>query len=304
MDKPAKPKDTFYLFRRERTSGEGYEYIQHLISPSHDDGLSTSCYPEYAWRGQTLLDIKKMKYLISIHRYYKDSDWELVKYEMEIDTPSWSHQPERKEYDNLKITNNLHYKDMIAKDKHYCYKGNEYVVVGFTKMKSTLDGTWVEAVQYKRATEVDDPNVEPFTREKSDFEYKFIPAVLEVDMEIVAVSMGKLVAEYKVTEVGEDNATAISPSDVELVVSKNVSPNGEVTKVSGGVGYTAEYYVMMPDMKKRVSNRTIITAMSSALSDAAVRVQQISASSETYDLQSAQASIDQTLQMIYTKFGV
>lgn len=103
---------------------------------------------------------------------------------------------------------------MIAKDKHYYYKGNEYVVVGFTKMKSTLDGTWVEAVQYKRATEVDDPNVEPFTREKSDFEYKFIPAVLEVDMEIVAVSMGKLVAEYKVTEVGEDNATAISPSDV------------------------------------------------------------------------------------------
>lgn len=103
MDKPAKPKDTFYLFRRERTQGEGYEYIQHLISPSHDDGLSTSCYPEYAWRGQTLLDIKKMKYLISLHRYYKDSDWELVKYEMEVDTPSWSHQPERKEYECLHI---------------------------------------------------------------------------------------------------------------------------------------------------------------------------------------------------------
>lgn len=101
MDKPAKPKDTFYLFRRKRTSGEGYEYIQHLISPSHDDGLSTSCYPEYAWRGQTLLDIKKMKYLISLHRYYKDSDWELVKYEMEVDTPSWSHQPEMKKYENL-----------------------------------------------------------------------------------------------------------------------------------------------------------------------------------------------------------
>ena len=101
MDKQAKPKDTFYLFRRKRTQGEGYEYIQHLISPSHDDGLSTSCYPEYAWRGQTLLDIKKMKYLISLHRYYKDSDWELVKYEMEVDTPSWSHQPEMKKYENL-----------------------------------------------------------------------------------------------------------------------------------------------------------------------------------------------------------
>lgn len=193
---------------------------------------------------------------------------------------------------------------MIAKDKHYYYKGNEYIVVGFTKMKSTLDGTWVEAVQYKRATEVDDPNIEPFAREKSDFEYKFIPAVLEVDMEIVAVSMGKLVAEYKVTEVGEDNATAVSPSGVELVVSKNVNSNGSVVKVSGGVEYTADYYVMMEDMKKRVSNQAIINAMTASLSEGATRIAKISASSETYDLQSAQASIDQTLQMIYTKFGV
>lgn len=193
---------------------------------------------------------------------------------------------------------------MVAKDKHYYYKGNEYVVVGFTKMKSTLNGQWVEAVQYKRATEVDDPNVEPFTREQTDFEYKFIPAILEVDMEIVAVSMGKLVAEYKVTEVGEENATAMSPSDVELVVSKNVNSDGTVTKVSGGVVYTADYLVMMPDMKQRVSNRKIISDMSGALSDAAVRVQQISSSSETYDLQSAQASIDQTLETIYRKFGV
>lgn len=43
MDKPAKPKDTFYLFRRKREGQEGYEYIQHIVSQSHDDGLSTSC---------------------------------------------------------------------------------------------------------------------------------------------------------------------------------------------------------------------------------------------------------------------
>lgn len=193
---------------------------------------------------------------------------------------------------------------MVAKDKHYYYKGNEYVVVGFTKMKSTLNGEWVEAVQYKRATEVDDPSVEPFTREQTDFEYKFIPAVLEVDMEIVAVSMGKLVAEYKVTEVGEDSATAESPSVVELVVSKNVNSNGSVVKVSGGVEYTAEYYVMMADMKNRVSNQTIVNAMTASLSEGATRIAKISASSDTYDLQSAQASIDQTLQVIYNKFGV
>lgn len=193
---------------------------------------------------------------------------------------------------------------MVAKDKHYFYKGTEYVVVGFTKMKSTLNGDWVEAVQYKRATEVDDPNVEPFTREQTDFEYKFIPAVLEVDMEIVAVSMGKLVAEYKVTEVGEDNATAESPSGAELVVSKNVNSNGSVVKVLGGVDYTADYYVMMEDMKKRVSNQTIINAMTASLSEGATRIAKISPSSDTYDLQSAQASIDQTLQVIYNKFGI
>ena len=141
-------------------------------------------------------------------------------------------------------------------------------------------------------------------KEQEGYEYKFIPAILEVDMEIVAVSMGKLVAEYKVTEVGEENATAISPSGVELVVSKNINSDGTVTKVSGGVAYTADYLVMMPDMKQRVNNRKIISDMSGALSDAAARVQQISSSSETYDLQSAQASIDQTLETIYRKFGV
>ena len=61
---------------------------------------------------------------------------------------------------------------------------------------------------------------------------------------------------------------------------------------------------MMEDMKKRVSNQAIINAMTASLSEGATRIAKISPSSDTYDLQSAQASIDQTLQMIYTKFGV
>ena len=100
MYKPAKPKDTFYLFRRERKEQEGYEYIQHIVSPSHDNGLSTSCWPEYAWRGRTLLDIEKMEYLISINKFYANSDWEVVAYRMEVETPSWSHQPEKVDYRN------------------------------------------------------------------------------------------------------------------------------------------------------------------------------------------------------------
>lgn len=100
MKKEAKPKSLLYLFRRKRKNAEGYEYIQHIVSPSHDEGLSTSCWPEYAWRGQSLLDIEKMEYLISINEYYADGGWEVVAYKMEVETPSWSHQPEKVDYKN------------------------------------------------------------------------------------------------------------------------------------------------------------------------------------------------------------
>ena len=97
-------KQKFFLFRRKRLNHEGYEYIQHMISPSHNGGLSCSCWPEFAWRGQSTLDIMKMKYLISISKYYKDGDWRLVRYEMERDTPSWATQPKKVKYENLFIT--------------------------------------------------------------------------------------------------------------------------------------------------------------------------------------------------------
>ena len=92
-------KQRFFLFRRKRDDYEGYEYIQHMTSPSYDSGLSNSCWPEFAWRGQTTLDVEKMKYMISISNY-KNKIWELVEYEMERDTPSWAIQPEKIDYEN------------------------------------------------------------------------------------------------------------------------------------------------------------------------------------------------------------
>lgn len=95
-------KHEFYLFRRKRSGeNEGYEYIQYLVSSSHDAGLSCSCWPEYAWRGQTLLDVYKMRYLISISNSYKDSKWELVQYIMEDEQRSWALLPEVKQYEDL-----------------------------------------------------------------------------------------------------------------------------------------------------------------------------------------------------------
>lgn len=94
-------KRNFYLFRRTRRDGkQGYEYIQHLVSPSQDIGLSCSCWPEYAWRGKDILDVQKMKYLISISPY-RTSVWKLVQYEMDSEQRSWASLPEIKEYEDL-----------------------------------------------------------------------------------------------------------------------------------------------------------------------------------------------------------
>lgn len=196
---------------------------------------------------------------------------------------------------------------MVTKDKHYYYKGTEYVVVGFTKMKSTLNGEWVEAVQYKRATEVDDPNVEPFTRDQKDFEYKFIPAVLEAGMEIVSESMGRLTGELVVKELyGEGTEAGCAPKgseEVTLTVSVNVQPTGQLTVVDGGAQSTF-YFVLLENMKQRLANKKVINQIVTSLSNGTQRVANIDPSVDTYGLQEALNSVDQTLENIYRKFGV
>jgi hypothetical protein len=191
---------------------------------------------------------------------------------------------------------------MIKIDKHYYYKGNEYIVVGFCKVKKE-NGEWVDGVSYKKASE---ESGDIYIREKESFEYCFIPATLEVGDIIIAVSMGKIVAEYEVKSIDEESskATAKSPSDIELVVNTAVDSDGVVTKVEGGVPYQADYYYQLADMKKRMTNSTIIDKMVSELSNAATRVQDIPVSYPTFNLQESLKSIHQTLDAIYNRYGV
>lgn len=191
---------------------------------------------------------------------------------------------------------------MIQIDKHYYYKGNEYVVTGFCKVK-TLSGEWVDGVSYKKASE---ESTEIYVRDKEVFEYYFIPTTLEVGDIIIAVSMGKIVAEYEVTSIDSESsqATAKSPSGIDLIVNTAVDSDAVVTKVEGGVPYQADYYYQLADMKKRMTNSTIIDKMVSELSNAATRVQDIPVSYPTFNLQESLKSIQQTLDVIYNKFGV
>lgn len=191
---------------------------------------------------------------------------------------------------------------MIQIDKHYYYKGTEYVVTGFCKVK-TLSGEWVDGVSYKKASE---ESTEIYVRDKEVFEYYFIPTTLEVGDIIIAVSMGKIVAEYEVTSIDSESsqATAKSPSGIDLIVNTAVDSDAVVTKVEGGVPYQADYYYQLADMKKRMTNSTIIDKMVSELSNAATRVQDIPVSYPTFNLQESLKSIQQTLDVIYNKFGV
>lgn len=191
---------------------------------------------------------------------------------------------------------------MIQIDKHYYYKGNEYVVTGFCKVK-TPSGEWVDGVSYKKASE---ESTEIYVRDKEAFEYYFIPTTLEVGDIIIAVSMGKVVAEYEVTSIDSESsqATAKSPSGIDLIVNTAVDSDAVVTKVEGGVPYQADYYYQLADMKKRMINSTIIDKMVSELSNAATRVQDIPVSYPTFNLQESLKSIQQTLDVIYNKFGV
>lgn len=97
-----KLKGKFFVFKTIDKDGRTM-YLQHLVSPSIGGrALSMTSFPEFGWRGQTKLDIAKVRALIAVQSCgIRDADWTLEQYEMEMDTPSWARQPEKKEYKNL-----------------------------------------------------------------------------------------------------------------------------------------------------------------------------------------------------------
>lgn len=199
---------------------------------------------------------------------------------------------------------------MVTINKHYYYKGIEYVVVGFTQMKNPANMQWVDAVQYKIADEVDDPDAVVYTREqKNDFEYNFIPALLEVENLIAVESMGKLVGTYEVKEINDESkqATAIKVSDSSaepLIVSVEVNSNGTVNKISGGETFAAVYYFFMEDMKTRLANGTIISQIVSTISEGATRAANISPAVSAYMLKETLNAVEQTLDNLYKTYEV
>lgn len=189
---------------------------------------------------------------------------------------------------------------MITENQHYYYKGIEFIVVGFTKVHDSSLDVFLDAVIYRAADEPD----ETFVRDLDNFALNFIPAVLDVDMCISVVEDGKVVDEYKVTSVEDDNAVATNADGDEIEVLTHVNVTGAVTVVSEVTESGYEFLVTMPEMEKRIYNSTLITEMLDLISNALTRVANINTGEETYAIQSAQNSLEQTFANIYSKFGV
>lgn len=97
-------KSEFYLYECEDATGKK-QYLQHLISPSREVNHPSLTYvPEFALRGQTILDIEKMKILIQkSNPWIREKNWKLVKFLMPVELPSFAKRDWDNNYEYLPI---------------------------------------------------------------------------------------------------------------------------------------------------------------------------------------------------------
>lgn len=139
----------------------------------------------------------------------------------------------------------------------YYYKDNAYEVVSFGRMKLE-NGSWVDSVNYRKSE-----TGEIFSRERKQFEMRFVPSELSVGDTLIATSMGKILGTFKVVEINEisQEATAyktvIAEGDdkdsVAIYLDKKTSFNGSVLYRRGGTfknfSTNVEFYFVNDDIR-------------------------------------------------------
>lgn len=139
----------------------------------------------------------------------------------------------------------------------YYYKDNAYEVVSFGRMKLE-NGSWVDSVNYRNPE-----TGEIFSRERKQFEMRFIPSELSVGDTLIATSMGKILGTFKVVEINENSQeataykTVITEGDdkdsVAIYLDKKIFLNGSVLYRRGGVyknfAANVEFYFVNDDIR-------------------------------------------------------
>ena len=191
------------------------------------------------------------------------------------------------------------------KNEHYFYKCEEYVVTGFTMMKSTLDRTWVEAVQYVRADDIEN-NPETYTQELQDFVNNFCPAKLDIGMQIIGVCMGKVIGNYSVVSVVEDQAWLAVDGEKEpkFKCDVNVKPNRMINITDGETLQAAYYYVEVNNTETALRNENMIENIRVMLIEASHRITNIERSSNNDAVQAVMTKLENQLKEIYKDFSI
>lgn len=139
----------------------------------------------------------------------------------------------------------------------YYYKDNAYEVVSFGRMKLE-NGDWVDSVNYRKSK-----TGEFFSRERKQFEMRFIPSELSVGDTLIATSMGRILGTFKVVEINENSqeATAykqlIADGDdkdsVAIYLDKKILLNGGVLYRRGVIfknfSGNVEFYFVNDDIR-------------------------------------------------------
>lgn len=139
----------------------------------------------------------------------------------------------------------------------YYYKDNAYEIVSFGRMKLE-NGSWVDSVNYRKSE-----TGEIFSRERKQFEMRFIPSELSVGDTLIATSMGKILGTFKVVEINEisQEATAYKTVMAEgddkysfaIYLDKKTSFNGSVLYRRGGTfknfAANVEFYFVNDDIR-------------------------------------------------------
>lgn len=206
---------------------------------------------------------------------------------------------------------------MIQVGKIYRYNGEEWVIAELSSLVDS-DGEIVSAVSYKRTEpKIGAIETEVFVRSRISFERLFIPTTLEIGDGVVGMyDNTTIAAKFEVININDEANTA-TIRDMwgdTTVVSRDIAENGRLTVVEkeseddGVDSHTRtrlDLYYRFADMKERLLNSSYISKMTEMLTTAATRIQNISPSNiSPYSLEEAMKTIRQTINIIYTKFGI
>ena len=172
-------------------------------------------------------------------------------------------------------------------------------------MKSTLGVTLVEAVKYVRADDMEN-NPETYTQEIQDFVNNFCPAKLDIGMQIIGVCMGKVIGNYSVVSVVEDQALLAVDGEKEpkFKCDVNVKPNRMINIIEGETLQAADYYVEVNNTETALRNENMIENIRVMLIEASHRITNIERSSNNDAVQAVMTKLENQLKEIYKDFSI